>query len=91
MYVLVQHDISRPADFWGPADGMQLPPGLQLHHTFSNKDGSRAVCLWEGDSIETVRSFIENAVGRVSRNEYFQVPNREGVVNPRLSTESSRA
>ena len=91
MYVLVQHDISRPADFWGPAESAQLPAGLKIHHTFANKDGTRAACLWEADSVESVRSFIENAVGRVSRNEYFQVPNREGVVNPTLPTQSSRA
>lgn len=82
MYVLVQHTISDPSTFWNSADVSQLPPGLKLHHTFAAKDGRRAVCLWEGDTVEVVRNFIESATGRVSNNEYFEVQNREGVVMP---------
>lgn len=85
MYVLVQHMISRPADFWGPADRVGFPIGLQLHHTFANEDGTRAVCLWEGDSVESVRRFLERTVGHVSKNEYFQVANRDGIVEPSLT------
>lgn len=60
-----------------------MPPTIKLHHTFPSMDGTRAVCVWEADSIDRVRDFVESAVGQFSRNEYFEVPNREGVVNPR--------
>ena len=81
MYVLVHHEISDPTTFW-QADVSQLPPHLKLHHSFPTKDGSRATCLWEGDSVAAVRDFIERAVGRVSQNEYVEVENREGVGMP---------
>jgi hypothetical protein len=85
MYVLIEHNISDPDGFWGTAESSlsQMPPTIKLHHTFPSTDGTRAVCVWEADTIDHVRDFIETSVGQFSRNEYFEVPNKEGVVNPR--------
>lgn len=82
MYVIVQHAISEPVAFWKATDPTMLPPALKLHHTFPVRDGKRAVCLWEAASVDAVRDFLEPLVGRFSRNEYFEVPNREGVAMP---------
>ena len=82
MYVVVQHTISEPAVFWNSADPNALPPEIKLHHTFPATDGSRAVCLWEAASVDAVREFLEPRLGRVSRNEYFAVENREGIARP---------
>ena len=82
MYVLVQHTISEPAVFWNSADPNALPPEIKLHHTFPTPDGNRAVCIWEAGSVDAVREFLEPRLGRVSRNEYFAVENREGVSRP---------
>ena len=82
MYVAVQHTISDPATFWNAADPTQLPAELKLHHTFPTNDGKRAVCIWEGESVNAVRNFLESLVGRASRNEYFEVENKEGVMMP---------
>ena len=84
MYVLIEHSVSDPDGFWGTADSSlaQMPPTIKLHHTFPTLDGKRAVCVWEAETIDDVRDFIESAVGRFSRNEYFEVPNKEGVVDP---------
>jgi hypothetical protein len=85
MYVLIEHSISDPNGFWSTADSAlaQMPPTIKLHHTFPTPDGTRAICVWEGRTIDDVRDYIESAVGRFSRNEYFEVVNKEGVVNPR--------
>jgi hypothetical protein len=85
MYVLIEHSISDPESFFSTAESSlaQMPPTIKLHHTFPSTDGTRAVCLWEADRLDQVRDFIESAVGQFSRNEYFEVPNKEGVVNPR--------
>lgn len=85
MYILIEHSISDPDNFWSTADSSlsQMPPTIKLHHTFPTPDGRRAICVWESNSIDDVRNFIEPAVGRFSRNEYFEVTNKEGVVNPR--------
>jgi hypothetical protein len=85
MYVLIDHSISDPDSFFNTAESAlsQMPPTIKLHHTFPTMDGTRAICVWEANTIDEVRNFIEPAVGRFSRNEYFEVPNKEGVVNAR--------
>ena len=82
MFVAVQHTITNPESFWSAADMATLPPGLKLHHTFPAPDGGRAVCVWEAATVEAVRDFLEPAVGSASRNEYFQIENREGMATP---------
>jgi hypothetical protein len=82
MYVLVQHTISEPATFWNAADPRTLSPDVKLHHTFPTADGTRAACIWEAKSVDAVRNLLEPLVGRVSRNEYFPVENREGFARP---------
>ena len=83
MYILVDHTISDPAAFWGSAEQvMRMPPGVKLHQTFPTRDGTKAVCVWEAESIDALRGFIEPLVGRVSRNEYLEVENKEGVASP---------
>ena len=84
MYVLIEHSISDPDRFWSSAESSmsQMHPTIKLHHTFPTPDGTRAVCVWEGRTIDDVRDFIEPSVGRFSRNEYFEVVNKEGVVTP---------
>ena len=51
----------------------EFPAGIVLHSTFSNVDGTKAVCLWEAETVETVRDLVDSAVGQFSRNEYFEV------------------
>jgi hypothetical protein len=82
MFIVVQHTISEPAVFWNAADATALPPEIKLHHTFPTPDGTRAVCIWEAASIDALRNMLEPLIGKVSRNEYFQVENREGLARP---------
>jgi hypothetical protein len=82
MFIVVQHSISDPSVFWNSADPNTLSKEVKLHHTFPTPDGTRAVCLWEADSIEAVRNVLEPISAGVSKNEYFQVENREGFVRP---------
>ena len=82
MFIVVQHTITDPAAFWNAADPTTFPPQVKLHHTFPTPDGTRAVCVWEADSIDAVRNLLEPAVGKVSRNEYFSVENKEGLGRP---------
>lgn len=72
-YIVAIHDISDPDRFWSAADPSLIPPGVALHATYPREDGTRAVCLWEADSVDTVRDLIESATGDASRNEFFEV------------------
>jgi hypothetical protein len=73
MHVVAIHSISDPDKFWSAADESELPEGVALHSAFPNDDGSRAVCLWEADSLDAVREIVESTVGDVSNNEFFEV------------------
>lgn len=91
MYVMVQHTVSEPAVFWNSADPRNLPSQVKLHHTFPTPDGTRAVCIWEADSVDTLKGFLEPMLGKASRNEYFQVENREGFARPSRVPETAAA
>jgi hypothetical protein len=82
MYVLVQHTVSEPAAFWNTVDPNKLPQNIKLHHTFPTPDGTRAVCIWEAESVDAIRNFLEPQIGRWSRNEYLQAENKDGVARP---------
>lgn len=84
MYVLVHHEVHDPERFWGTAEEAipAVPEGLQLHHAIPAKDGTCATCLWEAESVEAVKQFLEPALGEVATNRYFEAENREGVAMP---------
>jgi hypothetical protein len=84
MYVLVHHTVTDRDNFWATAQAAipNLPSHLQLHHTLSARDGSRATCLWEADSVDAVSAFLEPALGAYARNEYAESENREGIAVP---------
>ena len=93
MYVVVEHKISDPAAFWSKAEEIvpNLPAKIALHHCLPTKDGSRGICVWEGESVEAVRSFLEGHVARWSRNDYYQVENKDAIALPSaVRTTSSR-
>ena len=82
MYVIAIHAVSDPEKFWGAAQEMQLPQGTALHTVAPNGDGTRAVCVWEADSVDAVRDFVESAAGDISSNEYYEVNDQNAVGLP---------
>jgi hypothetical protein len=78
MHIVVIHSISDPDRFWA-ADVPEGGP--TLHSALPNDDRTRAVCVWEADSLDTVKQLVEGTVGEVSSNEYFEVnaENAQGV------------
>jgi hypothetical protein len=92
MFVLVHHTISNPRAFWALSESAgDLPEGLTLHQTLSAKDGTLATCLWEAESVDAVRSFLEPATDGMAKNEYREAENREGVVFPSQFMSGTRA
>ena len=73
MYIVIEHEISNPKTFWEIAKSAALPSNLKLHQTLPNQEGTKAVCLWEAKGVDEVKVFVENALGKVSRNTYFAV------------------
>jgi hypothetical protein len=94
MYVLIEHEIHNPQGFWTTAlEGYPhaIPTGLLLYHTFPSPDGRRAVCIWEADSVATVRDYVEPQFGQASRSRYYEVENRDGVKVPAMYLAEPRA
>ena len=88
MHVIAVHNITDPEGF-GAAVGPTLekiPSRMTLHSMFPSEDGTRAVCVWEAGSVEDVRSFVEDAAGDLSRNEYFPVVDAQAIGLPQAST-----
>ncbi len=76
MQVVVQHRISDPEKFFS-SDAEEVaanaPSGLQARQFFPSQDRSAAVCLWEADSIDTAREYVDSVTGDASQNTYFEV------------------
>ena len=84
MYVAVQHRITDPEKFWQKAEEItpNLPSGIQLHHCMPTRDGTRGICIWEGESVGAIRDFLEGHMRSFSSNEYFEVENKEAIALP---------
>ena len=76
MHVVVLHRITDPDQFFS-IDAEQVagggPPGVQGRQFFPSQDRSQAVCLWETDSIDTLRDYLDPATAEVAENTYFEV------------------
>lgn len=84
MYVAVHHHINDPEKFWAKAQELvpKLPAGIQLHQSMPTKDGTQGICIWEGESVASVRAFLEGNMSAFSKNDYFEVENKDSIGLP---------
>ncbi len=77
MYVAVVHRINDPEAMLSRgdrlADPSSAPPGLVPRQFCPSKDLSAATCVWEGDSLDAVREYIDSTLGDASENTYFEI------------------
>ena len=79
MHVAINHAITDPAK-WDASvrnimsliDQNKLPAGLKPLQFLPSTDGRQANCVWEADSLDQVRQFVDKQTSG-ARNEYFQV------------------
>jgi hypothetical protein len=69
MYVIAIHSISDPDAFWGGK--LDLPDGTELPVVAPSDDGTRGVCVFKSDSVNTVRNVVDGATSPNSKNEFF--------------------
>jgi hypothetical protein len=72
MFTIAIHQISDPEKFWAGAQNLEVPTGLTLHSVIGSQDGTKAVCVWEAGSLESIRDFVDPATEGMAANEYFQ-------------------
>jgi hypothetical protein len=73
MYTVAIHTISNPEKFWSAAKTLSVPPPLKLHSVFPSSDGAKAVCLWEGESLPSIKQFVEKVTSGLASNEYMAI------------------
>jgi hypothetical protein len=85
MHIVVQHQITDPEKFFS-MDAEEVggggPPGVQGRQFFPSQDRSVAACLWEADSIDTLRDYLDPATAGASENTYFEVDEERAVGLP---------
>lgn len=84
MYIIVQHRVKDPEFFFSDIPGVaeNAPPGVHARQFCPSSDRSAAVCLWEADSIDAVRTYLDAATGDASENTYFQVSRQHAMGLP---------
>ncbi len=71
MYVVAIHSITNPEAFWGGQ--LDLPDGTELPIVVPSSDGTRGVCVFKSDSVDTVRDLVDGATSAVSSNEFHAI------------------
>jgi hypothetical protein len=80
MFVAIHHNITDPKKWEettsqiGPmVEQGKLPKGLKALSYLPSTDGRRADCLWEADSLDNLKRFLEPLTSKAAKNEYFQI------------------
>ena len=71
MLVSAIHNVSDPKAFWGGQ--LDLPAGTELVVVMPSHDGTKGVCVFRSDSLDTVRDIVDGATAAVSKNEFYAV------------------
>ena len=57
-----------PQDIAGNA-----PPGVQVRHFRPARDASAVDCLWETESLDALRDYLDPVTRGICQNTYFEV------------------
>ncbi len=92
MYIGILHSIN-DAERWG--QGVQrvmgkvqegtLPAGMKPVCLIPATNQKTTVCVWEADSVDTVKKFIDRETGTAARNEYFEVDTKNALGLPEIA------
>jgi len=75
MFIAIQHEITDPELFWQKASGALAhpPAGMRLHTTMVSEHQKLCQCMWEAESIDMVREFLEPELANSCVNTYYQI------------------
>jgi len=84
MFIIVNHDITNQKAFFGAGDAVvnDAPHGIKPIQFLPSTDGKRAVCLWEGKSVDAVRNYLETKIAASSKNTYYEVDSKVAIGLP---------
>ena len=91
MHAVIHHNISDPAKWVECTKRMmalmeqhRLPKGLKPLEYLPSVDGRRADCVWEVDTLDSLKQFIDRETIGAARNEYFEVKTVDAIGLPKF-------
>jgi len=80
MHTVIHHTIN-DSEKWNQAtqkimsmmEQQTLPKGFKPLEYLPSTDGRKAVCVWETDSLDGLKLFMDQATAGVARNDYFEI------------------
>jgi DNA polymerase/3'-5' exonuclease PolX len=80
MHVSVHHIITDPQKWEQVTKNMmamveqgRVPQGLKELMYLPGADGRKADCVWEAQSVDTLKNFLDREIGTAARNDYVQI------------------
>lgn len=81
MYIVAIHQITSPAAFERGQkliDNVGAPEGTRGLEFYPSTDGGWVTCLWEGPSVEALKTYVDETLGDSSVNTVFEMDAEKG-------------
>jgi hypothetical protein len=83
MLIVVEHTITNPDSFFGLGPKVsEATPGIKVLQFLPSMNKDRAVCLWEAQSVDALKAFLEPLSAESSRNTYYAVDSKQAIGLP---------
>lgn len=84
MFIVVEHDITNQDAFFGAAEDVvnQAPADAKPVQFFPSTDSTRAVCLWQAESVDAVKNYLAKKLGASSKDTYYAVDSKAAIGLP---------
>ena len=89
MYFVVHHRVIDREKFLATDPqtvGGNAPPGVRVHHFLPARDASAADCLWQAESLDPIRDYLDPALRGICENTYFEVNSELAMGLPQTAT-----
>lgn len=80
MFFAVHHNITDPKKWEEAGQKLQpvlesgkFPTGIRPLFYLPSTDGRRADCVWEANSLDSLKQFLNPFIAGASKDEYFQI------------------
>ena len=76
MLIIAQHtSINDPEAFWAKAQAVvsSTPAGTKVLSVYPSQDGKTGTCVWEGDSVDELQKFLDDASEGMATNFCYEV------------------
>jgi hypothetical protein len=86
MFIVVEHTITNPDVFFALASRVgEAPSGIKALQFFPSVSKDRAVCVWQANSVDALKGFLEPFSSQCSRNTYYAVDSTKAMGLPNMA------